>query len=140
MYVILNGVFDVQSLQFNRVQRMLQEKGDAKEGRPPGSVRALSSGNYFGEVSPMFGCKRSATVMARNFGTYGELKKDSMTQLMDEYPLVKVFLWENIMSIYDDDLRLFLSASLSGIDYLQRLAVDHPSIIAHLGFCMEARL
>ena len=119
---------------------MLQEKGDAKEGKPPGVVRTLVNGDYFGEVSPMFDCKRSATVMARNFGTYGELDKDSMTNLMNQYPLVKVFMWENIINIYDDDLKLFLSTALGSISYLKDLAVEHPAIITHLGFCMEARL
>ena len=122
MYVILNGMYDIQSLQFNRAQRILQERGDAKEGRPPGVVRTLGHGNYFGEVSPMFDCKRSATVMARNYGTYGELNKESMTNMMVKFPLFKVFLWENMMNIYDDDLKIFLYASLSTIDYLKPIA------------------
>ena len=139
MYVILNGLFDVQSLQFNRAARMKQAEGDAKAGRPPGVVRTLSCGNYYGEISPMFNCKRSATVMARNYGTYGELDKEAMRTVMAEYPRFMVFMWESIMSIYDDDLKIFLFENLCNIDYLKPIAAAHPAIITHLGFCMEAQ-
>ena len=43
------------------------------------------------------------------------------------------------MSVYDDDLKLFLTQTLESIDYLSRLTRDNPQILAHLGFCMEAR-
>ena len=56
----------------------------------------------------MFKCNRSATVMSRNFGTYGVLKDESMYKLLEDYPTIKIFLWENLMSTYDDDLKLFL--------------------------------
>ena len=87
---------------------MLQEKGNAKDGLPPGVVRSLTTGNYFGEIAPMFKCNRSATVMSRNFGTYGQLKDESMYKLLDSYPTIRIYLWENLQHLYDDDLKLFL--------------------------------
>ena len=88
----------------------------------------------------MFDCKRSSTVLARNYGTYGQLDKASMTDLMNGYPLFKVFIWSNIINVYDDDLKIFLYESLSSISYLKDIAIERPSVLTHLGFCMEARL
>ena len=49
-------------------------------------------------------------------------------------------MWENIMSVYDDDLKLFLYESLCSIDYYKDLEFSSPQILNHLAFCMEARL
>ena len=82
----------------------------------------MSEGAYFGEVSPLFDCKRSATVIARNYGTYGALNKEAATRFFVNFPLIKVFMWETIMSAYDDDLKIFLFESLSSINYLRKLS------------------
>ena len=100
----------------------------------------MGEGSYFGEVSPLFDCKRSATVIARNYGTYGAVNKEALSMFFVNYPLIKVFMWESILSTYDDDLTLFLFETLSSIDYLRKLSQSTPQIITHLGFCMEARI
>jgi len=41
-----------------------------------------------------------------------------------QYPAVRIFLWENIMNTYDDDLKLFLFENLSNIYYLKNIAVE----------------
>jgi len=78
----------------------------------------MAHGDFFGEISPMFNVKRSATTMSRNFGTFGELSKKVTQELITQFPAVRVFLWENIMNTYDDDLKLFLFENLSNIYYL----------------------
>ena len=72
----------------------------------------MSGGTYFGEISPLFDCKRSSTVIARVYGTYGAFNKDGLATFLRSFPLIKVFMWENIMSVYDDELKLFLYESL----------------------------
>merc|ERR1711971_955568 len=66
----------------------------------------------------MSNVKRSATTMSRNFGTFGELSKKVTQELITQFPAVRAFLWENIMTTYDDDLKLFLFENLSNIYYL----------------------
>ena len=100
----------------------------------------MGEGSYFGEVSPLVECKRSATVIARSYGTYGELSKEALKTFLANFPLIRAYMWEHIMSTYDDDLKLFLGASLSKIDYFRKLSKQNPQIITHLGFCMEARI
>ena len=130
MYFILQGQYDVQSLQFSQEARrkaIIDRTTSSEEavevlGPPPGTVRTMSEGSYFGEVSPLIECKRSATVIARSYGTYGALNKDALKTFLVNFPLIKAFMWEHIMSTYDDDLKLFLGESLSKIDYLRKVS------------------
>ena len=115
MYFILNGVFDVQTLQFSRAAKeearkvSLADKDLDNQGAPPpGCVRTLGAGDYFGEAACIFGTRRSATVAARNYGTYGELDQDSSRELLESYPTLRRYLWGQIMSTYDDELTVFL--------------------------------
>ena len=52
-------------------------KNDEKE-LPPGVIRTMNNGMYFGEISPLFDCKRSATIKARVYGTYGAFHKEGL--------------------------------------------------------------
>ena len=71
------------SLQFSALARV---KADYNKqsivqddlSAPPGTVRTMFEGAYFGEISPLLNCKRSATVIARNYGTYGALNKEAL--------------------------------------------------------------
>ena len=47
-------------------------------------------------------------------------------------------MWAQMMTTYDDDLKIFLTESLSHIDYLSEIAVVEPEALIHLAFCMEA--
>ena len=133
IFIILNGVYEVSSMQFNRAARVKQEK----EEKSP-IVRTLAAGNYFGEVSCILDCNRSATVTSLNFGTYGTIDKATVDELFSTYPTVKKSMWAQIMTTYDDDLKIFLTESLSHIDYLSEIAVVEPEALIHLAFCMEA--
>ena len=86
----------------------------------------MGEGSYFGEVSPLVECKRSATVIARSYGTYGSLNKNALQTFLANFPLIKAYMWEHIMSTYDDDLKLFLGASLSKIDYFRKISKQNP--------------
>jgi len=65
-----------------------------------------------------------------------------MDQLIDEHPKVTSYMWEQIMKSYDDDLYMFLQASLGNIDYLRRflnsIDPDERDIVRHLALVMNA--
>ena len=65
-----------------------------------------------------------------------------MADLMDNHPKVKDYMWEQIMKSYDDDLYMFLQASLGNVDYLRRFAnsidPDERDIVRHLALVMNA--
>ena len=84
--------------------------------------RSLLPGDHFGEISLLYGCPRSASVVANNYCTMAKLSKAHLDELIHKYPrLVRKFK-EKIYH-YDDNVKLFLEKCLDQIEYLR--AVDH---------------
>lgn len=48
--------------------------------------RILKEGDHFGEISMIFKCRRSATVVSRNYNTMAMLTEESFKSLVAEYP------------------------------------------------------
>jgi CRP-like cAMP-binding protein len=46
----------------------------------------LIEGDHFGEISLVYGCKRTATVISRNYNTMAYFRKDLFMQFKFEYP------------------------------------------------------
>jgi len=76
------------------------------------------SGDYFGEVAFMYKCKRTSTVKAKLYATLGCINHEIMTEMLRDFPDFKNHLKNDIVKIYDDDLKLFLTNALRKIDYL----------------------
>ena len=61
LFFIYKGKFEVEIIQYG-----------TQDGKPE-FLRTLKEGDYFGEVSIIFGCKRTATVRVKDYGMYGTL-------------------------------------------------------------------
>ena len=97
--------------------------------------KVLTTGDFFGEVSLIYDCKRSSTVIGNTYGTYGKLDEDTVLDLFAKHPEFTQYLKDRILKTYDDDLKVFLMRAFEHIDYLRNLPEE---ILAHLAFCMEA--
>ena len=84
----------------------------------------LVSGDYFGEVSFLYNCRRTSTVKAEVYATLGQIDHNVMNEMLRDYKFFKDHLLNDVIKIYDDDLKLFLVASLRKIDYLSRVSED----------------
>jgi len=80
--------------------------------------KKLVSGDYFGEVAFLFKVRRTSTIKAKLYATLGCIDATNMTEMLRDFPDFKNHLKNDIVKIYDDDLKLFLVASLRKIDYL----------------------
>lgn len=98
--------------------------------------KVLEKGDFFGEVSLIYDCKRSSTVKGKSPGTYGELDEDTIFEIFKDYPEFEKYLQERILRTYDDDLKVFLRQAFTQIDYMQNLDEE---VLAHIGFCMEVK-
>ena len=86
----------------------------------PGSVeplRFLDKGDYFGEVSLLFNCHRTATIIVNDYGMYGKLNDSVMEEIFMLEPSFKKALQKRT-EFYNDSLKIFLRTSLLRIDYL----------------------
>jgi CRP-like cAMP-binding protein len=75
-------------------------------------VKGLRSGDFFGEVSILFGCRRTATIKAKQYCECAFIENKDFLQLLASNTNLKVFLIKNIMKSYDDELRIFLVGCL----------------------------
>ena len=83
-------------------------------------VRILEPGDHFGEISMLYQCSRSATVMASHYCTCARLHRNDYQELLQQYQELNDLLKEHIR-IYDDPLKIFLELSLNQIDYFKGL-------------------
>ena len=95
----------------------------------------MRSGDFFGEVSIIFGCKRTATVKAKQYCECSYIQSDDFLQLLANFPIVKKFLVKRATREYDDEQRLFLVTCLKQIDYLKGIPEE---ILTHLAIHMTA--
>jgi len=109
MYFIQSGKFLVE------VEDILQPLGEYDQI----AVRTLESGHFFGEISALYGCKRSATVRAIDYCVYGELDPKETQVIFDMDPAVKRRFEKHAADTYDDRTRCFLLQSLRQVDYLE---------------------
>jgi len=56
-----------------------------------------------------------------------------MKEILRDFPLFTKHLKNDIVKFYDDDLKLFLIASLRRVDYLKNAA---PEVLTHLAYVM----
>jgi len=51
---------------------------------PP--VQVLGPGSHFGEISLLFDCKRTASIVATNYCTFAKLTKEKFEEVSNKYP------------------------------------------------------
>jgi len=67
----------------------------------------MKEGEYFGEISLLYNCKRSATVQVADYGMYGAITWRVFDELIASEPKFKEMLSKRTCD-YDDTLRVFL--------------------------------
>ena len=98
--------------------------------------KTLRPGDFFGEISLLFGCRRSATVKSRSYCGCSFLTNKDFRALIANHGFFKKYLIMNIMKSYHDELRVFLVTCLKEIDYLKDTKED---VLTHLAINMIAQ-
>ena len=58
----------------------------------PVKVRTLQNGDHFGEVSLIYGCKRTATVTSTKYGTLGFIPRTAYKEAIFKYQEVTIII------------------------------------------------
>lgn len=125
-YLVLNGEFQVKCLKFNKEKKKKHDLYGKKKILDEEKQRNkkldfsnfLGPGDYFGEVSFLFGCRRTATIKAKQYATLGAVDHRIFTEILDEYPIFRNHLKNNIINFFNDDCKIFFSHALRRVDYL----------------------
>lgn len=85
--------------------------------------RILRSGDYFGEISMIYGCRRTATVSSRKYTTLALLTRAKYKEIVTEFPELVGQLKEGIYK-YNDRMKKFMKDSINRIEYFQNVNDD----------------
>ena len=66
--------------------------------------KLITIGDHFGEISLIYKCKRTSTVMSRNYNTMGRLSYVDWRFLTNEFPTYVSCLKRNLFK-YDDEIK-----------------------------------
>jgi len=78
--------------------------------------KVLGPSDYFGEVSLIYGCKRTATVISRKYTTLAKLSKATYSEVTTEFPKIREILKKGVFK-YNDRMKRFIKASIKKVEY-----------------------
>jgi CRP-like cAMP-binding protein len=84
-------------------------------------ARTLNPGDHFGEISMIYGCPRTASVIANNYCTLSRLTKHHFEELVQKYPEL-ISRFKDRVFHYDDHVKLFLEKVIDSISYFKFLS------------------
>lgn len=120
MFFIARGEFDVYVTDENQSEKF---------------TTTLKGGNYFGEVALLKSCKRTASVISKNYSTSAELRKDAFFNLISRYQFIQEGMENRMQEVYNDKWKKFLKRCIRNIDYLSYRISD--KIIEELSYMFE---
>lgn len=85
--------------------------------------RLLSEGDHFGEISTMYGCEVTVSVISRSYNIMARINILRFRELIIEYPEYKDKLKKHIMR-YKDPKIFFLRESILQVDYLRNISKE----------------
>ena len=96
MYLIADGACQVM---------ILDQRKNMKLGK------LLRSGDYFGEISLIYDCPRSATIQSTKYSTVAKLTKSAYKEILIQFPNLLNELKQGIYA-YNDSMKRFISENI----------------------------
>jgi len=87
-------------------------------------IRTLKEGDHFGEISMIYQCRRTATVISQNYNTFARIIRPRFRELISEFPEYEICLRQYIKDKYDDVKIEFLKNIVSSVEYLKNCGDD----------------
>ena len=96
-YLIAKGACDVKAIDEKKNSMVL---------------KTMRNGEFFGEISLIYGCKRTATVCSLKYSTLATLTKKNYQEILLEYPDLESHL-KNFIYKYNDRMKRFILKGIS---------------------------
>lgn len=95
----------------------------------------IENGDHFGEVSLIFDCPRSATVISEHYNIFARLEVKRYREIIAEYPEWEEFLKQNAIKSYRDQKIQFILRMFRRVEYLANF---DDAVLFDLMFKLEA--
>ena len=107
-YLIAKGAVDVHIIDQKKKER---------------EIDTMRNGEFFGEISMIYGCKRTATIKSAKYSTLAKLSKKNFQDIQLEFPDLQDHLLQFIYK-YDDRMKQFIMKSIQQVEYFQDIGQD----------------
>lgn len=97
--------------------------GDENDSKNQRNKKYLRPGQYFGEISLVYGCKCTAKVFAIKYCTLAMLSKEQFKEVTTQIPSLLEELQQGIYE-YNDRMLRFIKRSMKSVPYFQNLSDD----------------
>lgn len=84
------------------------------------NLQLLRQGQLFGEISLIYDCLTTASVVAYKYSTIGRLDKKDFEEIVHEHPLILQYVKEGIFEYKDKDMR-FIKMALKQLPFFEHL-------------------
>ena len=84
------------------------------------TVDTLYEGAHFGEISVLYECKRSASVISSNYQTLCRLIRPKFQEVISEFPEWETCLKNNAIKSYNDKKMQFVMRMIKRVEYLEK--------------------
>ena len=96
----------------------------------------LYEGDHFGEITLLYKCKRTATVISSNYNTFARIMKPRFREVISEFPQYEQNLTAHALENYRDNKILFVLKMLKRVEYLTK---HDDEVLFDLMFSLESR-
>jgi hypothetical protein len=79
--------------------------------------------DYFGEIALLHQCKRTCTVISRNYNTMGRITYDRFRMLLHEYPSLRKSMLKKIYKYCDPKIH-FVIDIVKKVDFMSKLSQE----------------
>lgn len=84
------------------------------------NFRVLTQGDHFGEISILYNCPRTATILSQGYCTFARLPLENYKRLVSEVPELETELKSYVLQMYNDDKpKLWAFETLKKLPFLQ---------------------
>jgi CRP-like cAMP-binding protein len=87
------------------------------------AVKLMVEGEHIGEIGLVFKCKRTASVVSRNYNTLGRLTRDNFRMVCSDYPEFFTTMKKYTQG-YKYKKKKFILNCLKKVEFLQNLTVE----------------
>lgn len=84
------------------------------------AIRLLNEGDHFGEISLLYKCNRTCTVVSRNYNTIARCLGARFRMLCSDHPMFRELLVKHVHR-YKDPILNYMRSIISKISYFQNL-------------------
>ena len=117
MYFIARGTCQVLQKRSHIVSVAKKEEDQEQERR----INTLIESEHFGEISLLYECKRTCSVISSNYCTLAAMSRQNFMEIHKQFDTIVAKFKQQIL-FYEDEVKIFIEREMNKIQYFNFLS------------------